>query len=114
MTANITPGDWFVRTRLGVDGKVVDCFVAAPPTNGLPYDAEILGDDEYREDDGIQRKLADAHLISAARDLLTALEHAHAGLLWYRDLYPEVVDGSDDEADEMIVAAIAKANGGAV
>lgn len=77
MKLKITPGEWFVRTR-EVQGETVDCFVAAPPTNGMPYDAEILGDDEYREDDGMARKLADAHLIAAAPQLLAALKNACA------------------------------------
>lgn len=65
-----TPGFWYVRKR-EIDGKVLDCFVAAPDCQGLAYDAEILGDDEYRgtEEDpnaGIRRKLADCELIVAA------------------------------------------------
>ncbi len=60
--AKFTPGPWFVRTRES-GGVVVDCFVAAPDVNGFAYDAEILGDDEYR--DGIDRQLADARLIAA-------------------------------------------------
>lgn len=56
-----TKGRWFVRSMLGDDMTVRDCFVAAPDCQGLAYDAEILGDDEYR--DGIERKLADcAHI----------------------------------------------------
>lgn len=47
----------------------------------------------------------------AAQDLLQALEEARNGLLWYRDRYPEAVDGSDDEAMARIDAAIAKATG---
>lgn len=58
-----TPGIWRVRKR-EVDGELRDCFVAAPDCQGLPYDAEILGDDEYR--DGIARKLADCELIVKA------------------------------------------------
>lgn len=58
-----TPGPWFVR-KLERKGNMVDCFVAAPDRNGFAYDAEILGDDEYR--DGIARKLADCELIVAA------------------------------------------------
>jgi hypothetical protein len=38
----------------------------------------------------------------AMQEALTALEHAHAGLKWYGDRFPEVADGSDDEAAEMI------------
>lgn len=58
-----TPGPWFVR-KLERDGELKDCFVAAPDRNGFAFDAEILGDDEYR--DSIQRKLADCELIVAA------------------------------------------------
>lgn len=65
-----TPGPWFVRKRER-DGVLLDCFVAAPDCLGFAYDAEILGDDEYREtpedeDAGIKRKLADCELIVAA------------------------------------------------
>lgn len=61
--AESTPGDWFVRKRER-DGEVLDCFVAAPDCQGMPYDAEILGDDEYREESGgVARKLADCVLI---------------------------------------------------
>lgn len=66
-----TPGPWFVRTRKSGD-EIVDCFVAAKDVQGFAYDAEILGDDEYRED--LTRKLADANLIAAAPDLQAALE----------------------------------------
>lgn len=51
MITKTTPGPWHVRTRT-VDGEIVGCFVSAPPTNGLPYGAEILGDDEYNESGG--------------------------------------------------------------
>jgi hypothetical protein len=44
--------------------------------------------------------------VAAMRHALTALEHAHAGLNWYGDRYPEAKDGSDDEAAELIAAAI--------
>jgi hypothetical protein len=60
MSAKHTPGPWFVR-KLERLGEIRDCFVAAPDVLGLAYDAEILGDDEYR--DGIERKLADAERI---------------------------------------------------
>lgn len=53
---------------------MVDCFVTAPATNGLPYGAEILGDDEYGGEGGIARKLADAHRISATIELLAVAE----------------------------------------
>lgn len=38
---------------------------------------------------------------------IDALEMAQTGLQWYRGMMPEYVDGSDDEADEQIAAAIA-------
>lgn len=60
-----TPGAWFVRKRER-DGEVLDAFVAAPDCQGLPYDAEVLGDDEYREDQGLERKLADCALVVLA------------------------------------------------
>ena len=55
-----TPGPWFVRT-LERPGEVCDCFVAAPSFQKFAYDSEILGDDEYGEPNGIQRKLAAPH-----------------------------------------------------
>jgi hypothetical protein len=43
------------------------------------------------------------------RLLVDALDIAVAGLAWYRDRMPDAKDGSDDEADETIAAALAKA-----
>lgn len=64
--AGATPGTWFVRKRER-DGELLDCFVAAPDCQGMAYDAEILGDDEYREESGgVARKLADCTLIVQA------------------------------------------------
>lgn len=65
-----TPGIWFVRKRER-DGELLDCFVSAPDCQRFAYDAEILGDDEYRgtaadESAGIRRKLADCELIVKA------------------------------------------------
>lgn len=40
--------------------------------------------------------------------LRDALEMAKTGLLWYQDRYPEIVDGSDDEAMTQIDAALAQ------
>lgn len=37
---------------------------------------------------------------------LDALHLARNGLVWYQNQYPEVVDGSDDEARQEIDAAI--------
>lgn len=80
-----TTGPWRVRT-LERNGQVVDCFVCANDVQGHAYDAEIMGDDEYR--DGIERKLADARLISAAPDLLAALKHLLAEHeRWINDEY---------------------------
>jgi hypothetical protein len=79
-----TPGEWRVRVRRdpwrepGTDGDVVDCFVQAPDVHGYAYDAEVLGDDEYREETGIDRKLADCQLIAAAPAMREALR-------WIRD-----------------------------
>jgi len=75
-----TPGPWFVRTRI-VNGEIVGCFVSAPATNGLPYGAEIMGDDEYNEEPGgMARRLADCHAISATHELQAALRDALPGL----------------------------------
>lgn len=41
--------------------------------------------------------------------LKEALEAAHEGLKWYRDRCPGAVDGSDDEMDAQIDAAIEQA-----
>lgn len=41
------------------------------------------------------------------KQALEALETASNGLSWYRDRHPESTDGSDDEADLEIEAAIA-------
>ena len=45
----------------------------------------------------------DRKLLQQAIDALTI---AHSGLLWYREMLPEYVDGSDDEADAEITQAI--------
>ncbi|WP_342617163.1 hypothetical protein [Rhodoferax sp. GW822-FHT02A01] len=45
--------------------------------------------------------------LEAARD---ALDTAKTGLDWYRDRCPEAVDGSDDEANEQIDAALTRIN----
>lgn len=95
--SNHTPGPWRVRTHKDGD-KVVGCFVAANDVNGYPYDAEIMGDDEYHG--ATERRLADAHLISAAPDLLAALEGA-------LDIINAVMPGKHST----IRAAIAKAKG---
>jgi hypothetical protein len=77
-----TPGPWVVRARYAreISGTfvnhppiMVDCFVQAPDVHGYAYAAEVLGDDEYREDDGVARKLADCQLIAAALVMREAL-----------------------------------------
>lgn len=95
-----TPGPWKVRL-VERDGELRDCFVQAPDVNGYPYAAEILGDDEYREQSGgMLRKKADAHLIAAAPDLYAALKMAQ---LWLD------VDGRYDMLP--INAALSRARG---
>lgn len=39
-------------------------------------------------------------------EAILALEAAQSGLQWYQDMYPEEVDGSDDEANLQIETAI--------
>lgn len=81
-----TPGPWAVRVRrdrngnilISKPGAIIDCFVQAPDVHGYAYDAEVLGDDEYREETGIERKLADCQLIAAAPAMREALR-------WIRD-----------------------------
>lgn len=102
-TAKFTPGPWEVR-RYERDGELHDVFVQAPDVNGYAYRAEILGEDEYREQSGgIARKLADASLIAAAPDMYEALE----GLL---KSHKPGIGQCCAEADAAI-AAIAKAEG---
>ncbi len=50
-----------------------------------------------------------AELRAALRACVEALEAAKAGLQWYRDVDPKLVEGSDDEADQIIDAAIIQA-----
>ena len=71
-----TPGPWFVRKHER-DGTLHDCFVSAPDVQGMAYDAEIMGDDEYR--DGIARKLADCELIVTAVNALRAARQSKGG-----------------------------------
>lgn len=77
-----TPGPFRVRVRKDADGEIVDCFVAADDVQGCPYDAEILGDDEYR--DGIERKLADCYLLAAVHDLREAAKRAEKAIMAWR------------------------------
>lgn len=77
MNTQHTPGEWFVR-KLERYGDMIDCFVAAPAYTGnektLPYNDEILGDDNYTLDETFDRKLADCYLISAAPNMLEVLK----------------------------------------
>lgn len=104
-----TPAPWSVRTLVRNE-KIVDCFVTANDVNGFAHKAEIMGDDEYR--DGIERKLADATLISAAPELLEA---AILGLSIAETEIDERYSGSlhkhMNERLNPIRAAIAKARG---
>lgn len=91
MTQKYTPTPWFVRNRKSPSGDLLDCFVAAKDVNGYPYDAEILGDDEYH--DTVLRKEADCNFIvracNAHDDLVKALEALYllAKGEWPRDLH---------------------------
>jgi len=73
---------------------------------GLPYDAEILGDDEYIDD--MDRKVADARLIAAAPDLFDALQ---AALRVFEGM--RVIDLDTSLAMRAAQAAISKAEEGA-
>lgn len=97
-----TPGPWRVRTH-EEGGEVVGCFVAANDVNGYPYDAQIMGDDEYRGAPG--RELADAHLISAAPEMLEALRFAREWIIEHREV------GKNAMTLGAINAAIKKAEG---
>ena len=84
LIAKATPGPWWVRSAPPQMGG--DCFIAAKDVNGFAYDAEILGDDEYREESGgLARKKADCELITylvnnaeAIAELIEAAEEAAA------------------------------------
>lgn len=99
MTGNWTPGPWWVRKNER-NGDLRDCFVAAKDVNGFPYDAEVLGDDEYHTG-GIGRKLADCHLIAAAPDMAETLQ-------WLRD---NIRETTTSEIERRLDAALAKARG---
>lgn len=66
VSGNHTPTPWRVRSPER-NGEIADHFVIADDVNGYPYDAEILGEDEYRDQSGgLARKLADCNLIVTA------------------------------------------------
>lgn len=104
-----TPGPWRVRTLADDDGEITDCFVAAADVNGFPYDAQILGDDEYRGDVG--RMLADARLIAAAPTLLAACEEAEAVIAQGAAYRGSGVSVAEERAITALRAAIAEAKG---
>jgi hypothetical protein len=100
MSATFTKGPWYED-----DGNIFgqgDKLVASQP--GYTGDE---GDDFFAEYE------ANGHLLAAAQELLVALEHARAGLVWYQETCPQLTDGSDEEAMALIDAAIAKATGAA-
>lgn len=100
--SNHTPAPWSVR-KLKRNDEIVDCFVCANDVNGFAYDSEIMGDDEYHEN--IERKLADAHLIAAAPELMEALKEMI-------DAYPTPSSVCKERtAFEKAHAALAKAQG---
>jgi hypothetical protein len=67
-----TPAPWNPRIIRDEEGSVQMAFVSAKDVNGFPYDAEILGEDEYRED--VERQIADVYLVASAPELLEALK----------------------------------------
>lgn len=97
-----TPAPWFVREMVR-HGQLHGYFVAAADVNGFAYDAEIMGEDEYR--DGMERWKADASLIAAAPDMLNALK-AVADLKGWNETAPISATGIQ------VMQAIAKAEGG--
>jgi hypothetical protein len=97
-----TPAPWYPRIVRDEDGEVQMAFVSAKDVNGFSYDAEILGEDEYRGD--VDRQLSDVHLVASAPELLEALTEMI-------DLWEDV--GGDMDNPTVIKArqAIAKAEG---
>ena len=94
-----TPGPW------NDNGQ----FIVAPDPGGIHpdiYIAEIAQEDEEGRIASAEQQLANGNLIAAAPDMLEALELARDRL--------EVSNyaGEEDEALEIIAAAIAKATGG--
>ena len=77
-----TPRPWRVRQPMR-DGVILDTFVTADDVNGFAYDAEILGEDEYRNDDdrdGDARKAADCALIVHAVNNIERVEAENQSL----------------------------------
>lgn len=102
-----TPGPWRVREMVR-HGQLHGYFVAANDVNGFAYDAEILGEDEYR--DGLGRWAADANLIAAAPELLEALIDAGLQITYLHEKLGSDT-GTGNASLARIRAAIAKAEG---
>lgn len=101
MSAQHTPGVWSV-SELDARGEKSEFYIFIEPGVAV-IERNQAGQDAC--------DMADAHLLSAAKELLAALEEAREGLRWYQDRNPGQADGSDDEAMARIDAAIAKATG---
>jgi hypothetical protein len=96
-----TPAPWNPRIIRDEEGIVQMAFVSAKDVNGFSYDAEILGEDEYRED--VERQIADVYLVASAPELLEALKNLLAVM--------EGEGGTKTNAQETARQAIAKAEG---
>lgn len=74
-----TPTPWRVR-EMNRRGEVHGYFIAANDVNGFAYDAEIMGEDEYRDIEGktpgLERWKADAEFIVRAVNSHDALVEA--------------------------------------
>lgn len=98
-----TKGPWKVRTMKN------DCFVEGNEVVGQimtgDYHREIMGDENY------PKKLADAHLVAAAPDMLEALE----GMAMVFSMWEVLPEGARTAAMQKAMkyadAAIAKAEG---
>ena len=86
---------------------IVNGFVAAPATSGQSFGAEIMGDDGYTENDSLGRKLDDAHLISVALELQSALHAVSTDALHEKRAVP----GLKSEAEQMMSTALANSEG---
>ena len=100
MSGKPTPGPWTIEEYgdddaptlvIHKDSESRVCFMATPGSHGDPATIE-----------------ADARLIAAAPEMLEALKHAYEALAWYDGLQFEY---GGKIADEVISAAIAKAEG---